>query len=111
MTKKQSGCFSGTLRITSGITVITVDNHTHVRIYIHVGHVVWFYDFKLRVHCCKLSNAHGQLPRIRFERVAIMSRKEWMLIFLWTSCLSAAPDKYYIYDLEAKKGGNIFHSI
>jgi len=37
-----------------------------------------------------------------------MSCKELMLIFLWTSCLSAAPDKYYSYDLAAKRGGNAF---
>jgi len=35
-----------------------------------------------------------------------MALKEWILILLCANCLSAAPDKYYGYDLiEAKKGG------
>jgi len=65
---------------------------------------------RLRAACSLLRsvNAHGQLPTTRSDRVATMSLKELMLIFLWTNCLSAAPDKYYSYDLEAKKGGNIF---
>ena len=37
----------------------------------------------------------------------IMMWKEWIvLVVLCTNLLSAAPDKYYQYDLQAKKGGN-----
>lgn len=34
-----------------------------------------------------------------------MTWKEWILVCLFANCLSAAPDKYYSYDVLEKKGG------
>jgi len=45
----------------------------------------------------------------RSNGVEMTMFKEWILIFLLIKCLSAAPDKYYSYDLLAKRGGNLFH--
>jgi len=35
----------------------------------------------------------------------VMTSKEWILVCLFANCLSAAPDKYYGYDV-LEKGGN-----